>query len=87
MVFIVIFIIFFIKGYDILKNNIDKVIYKRFKNENKNSINKNNKKNILNKNYFIEKKTGKKKSRTKKKRKSPSKNLSLKSKSNLYLNT
>ena len=54
VIFIVIFIIFCIKGYNSLKNNIEDVIYRRFKDKN----NKNNDNNIIksNKNKLTKKK-------------------------------
>ena len=38
-IFIIIFIIFCIKGYNLLERQIDEIIYKKFKKENKNKIN------------------------------------------------
>ena len=43
IIFIIIFIIFCTKGYNILENKFDEVIYKKFKNESKDKINKKNK--------------------------------------------
>ena len=41
-IFIIVFIVFWVKGYNSLKDKIDNVIYERFKTKNKTNINKNN---------------------------------------------
>ena len=76
-IFIIIFIIFCSKGYDLLERKMDEVINKKFKNKSKNKINNNNIINInANSNLiqFNNRRTKKKKNKNKSKAKNKDKN-------------
>ena len=82
VLFIIIFIIFCVKGYNLLENKIDKVIYKKFDKENKNSNNKKENTKSNNNNKTNDKKIIKETKKHKFKQKKKKANFEILSKNN-----